>query len=96
MIAMYLLDRMNKKLIESFSEPWGTRGTLRSHIHELSEDQATGAISGKINISVLTQSGQQAIAFTHVFDDLQSEDDVDACLAEALSRLLEVHSSWPR
>ncbi|MDE5453012.1 hypothetical protein GWE18_09080 [Bradyrhizobium sp. CSA112] len=87
---------LEKKLAESFAEPWGTRGTLRPEIVALTEDPVTGGVSGTLRFHVSTRSGNEALALEHPFGPLESKDDVDDCLAEALSRLLAVHSSWPR
>jgi hypothetical protein len=93
---MRLLDRLNTKLAESFSKAWGTRETLHPEIVALVEDSRTGAISGVLRFNILTRSGEEAVAFEHPFNMLQTEQDVDDLLADSLSRLLAVHSSWPR
>lgn len=93
---MRFQDQLSRKLSQSFAEPWGTRGTLRPEIVVLIEDADTGAISGMLRFHVPTRSGNEALALEYPFGPIESSGDVDDCLAEALSKLLAVHSSWPR
>jgi hypothetical protein len=69
---------------------------LRPEIVAFAEDSRTGAISGALRFNIPVRSGQEAVAFEQSFDSLRSDEDVDGFLAEALSSLLSVHSSWPR
>jgi hypothetical protein len=93
---VHLLDRLNRKLAESFSQPWGTRGKLRPEIVAPIEDTSTGSISGTLRFYVLMRSGEEALVFDHPFGPLENEEEVDNCLADALSKLLSMHASWPR
>jgi len=93
---MSLTQNLIRKLDLAFSEGWGDRDPLRYEICKLSENKKSSFISGTLRFYAKTRSGEEKPAFENAFGPLRNENDVDACLADTLSQLLECHMSWPR
>jgi hypothetical protein len=92
-----LLQNLRIKLAHMNRDPLARHQTPRVRLSEDSAwDPETGALRGSIEVVLDTESGKATVLHREPLEDAATEEAVDDRLAEALSRVLMDHRSWPK
>jgi hypothetical protein len=96
-MAEDLLKSLRLKLAHMRGDPLARP---RSPWARLSEDAAwdpqAGAFRGSIEVLIKMESGQEMLLRREPLDGVATEEALDERLAEAFSRVLMDHPSWPK
>ena len=96
-MAKGLLHRLQMKVEQIHSDNWGEKDNPAVRLdYDIDEDEDSGRLTGRIQIYVRTGDDCNILAHERILNRLDTEEDVDDCLAEALSVALMKHSDLPK
>jgi len=92
-MAKGLLNRLQTKVTQIHASNQGGKDsqTIRL-VCEIDENEDSGRLMGRIKAYVKTKNGHETLAHERILNRVDTEEDVDDCLAEILSTVL-MHGS---
>lgn len=95
-MAKGLLKRLQAKVEQIHADNWGDKASPAIRLNcEVVEDPDSGRLTGRIKVYVSTEDGGEALMHERILNRIDTEEDVDDCLAETLSVVLMEHPNWP-
>jgi hypothetical protein len=96
-MAKGLLHRLQTKVEQIHSDNWGEKDHPVVRLDcDIDEDEDSGRLTGRIQVYIRTGDGCNILVHERILNRLDTEEDVDDCLAETLSVTLMKHSDWPK
>lgn len=91
-----LLDYVEEVLGRIARDSFGQRDAPVVSLSEDTRKDASGALSGTLEVHIRTRNGETPLIHTERFSELGSRKEVDDLFARALSVVLMNHAKWPR